>query len=394
MPSLAITSSGIKRAARLGLSAACLALAMTGCEVIGWTPLSSGGGASMSSGLVVTRAGQAGTAGFSDGTGMGAVFDAPRGVATDGTTLYIADTMNSCIRQMVLATGAVTTIAGMPGVEGSQDGPGASALFDRPYGLALDVADSRLYVADSYNYTIRMVSLAEPYAVTTVAGKAGTPGHIDAPSGPGTSARFRFCQAIAFDATNSRLYVADSSDATIRRITISGSLYEVSTIAGQSLVTGSSDGTGTASQFNYPCGVAVNPAGTLVFVADTLNNTLREIDASSVVTTIAGTAGVVGSQDGTTATFYEPRGLATDSSGSSLFVADSLNDTIREYNINTHVTLTLAGRARLPNNADGQGSSALFSFPCGVAAGEDFQTLQPSLYVGDTGNDTIREIIQ
>ncbi|MGB7810218.1 MAG: hypothetical protein WBP56_03695, partial [Polyangia bacterium] len=128
---------------------------------------------------------------------------------------------------------------------------------------------------------------------------------------------------------------------TIRKITPSG---VVTTLAGTAGPSGSADGTGAAARFNQPFGVAVDGSGN-VFVADTWNNTIRKVTPSGVVTTLAGTAGSSGSADGTgaAASFSYPYGVAVDGSG-NVFVADWGNNAIRKISTSGVVT-TIVGVA-------------------------------------------------
>ena len=142
-----------------------------------------------------------------------------------------------------------------------------------------------------------------------VAGSIGGPGWLD---GTGVAARFSFPQGIAADRAGN-LYVADTDNSTIRKITAAG---VVTTLAGTAGVRGSADGSGAAAQFNNPQGIAADPAGNL-YVADTFNHTIRKITATGVVTTLAGTAGVTGHADGSgaAAQFNDPFGIALDPAG-------------------------------------------------------------------------------
>lgn len=90
-----------------------------------------------------------------DGTGTGAKFTAPRGITTDGTNLYVADTGDNLIRKVVIATGVVTTIAGSAGVAGNTNGTGTAALFNAPRSITTD--GTSLYVADFSNGVIRKI---------------------------------------------------------------------------------------------------------------------------------------------------------------------------------------------------------------------------------------------
>jgi sugar lactone lactonase YvrE len=325
--------------------------------------------------VVTTLAGQAGSSGSADGFGEGARFNHPVGITVDSAgNLYVADTFNHTIRK-VTAVGTVTTLAGLAGSSGSADGIGSSARFYFPYGVTVDSAGN-LYVADSNNYTIRKITPAT--AVTTLAGLAGSFGSVD---GTGSAARFHSPDGVAVDSAGN-VYVADSANSTIRKITPAA---VVTTLAGLASP-GNEDGTGSAARFYFPIGVAVDSAGNL-YVADTFNHTIRKITPVGVVTTLAGLAGSSGSADGTgsTARFASPYGVAVDSAG-NVYVADTGNFTIRKITPAGVVT-TLAGLAGSSGSVDGTGSAARFKLPCSVAVDS-----VGNVYVADTTNHTIRAI--
>jgi sugar lactone lactonase YvrE len=179
------------------------------------------------------------------------------------------------------------------------------------------------------------------------------------------------------------LYVADTFNATIRKITASGS---VSTLAGTAGSRGDADGTGSAAQFNNPSGVAVDAAGN-VYVADTYNQTIRKITPTGMVTTLAGSVGISGGNDGTGiyALFNQPGGLAVDASG-NVYVADTGNATIRKITPGG-VVITLAGVPGIAGLGDSAGGIALFNQPHGLAVDG-----AGNIYVADTGNAAIRKI--
>jgi len=322
---------------------------------------------------ITTLAG--GTYGSNDGTGSGAGFNNPMDVAVDTSgNIYVADTQNSTIRKITQA-GVVTTLAGSPGVFGAADGTGSSANFNRPQGIAVDTAGN-VYVADTYNHTIRKITPAG--AVTTLAGTAGASGSAD---GTGAGARFNTPYGLAVDGAGN-LYVGDLNNDTIRKVTPAGA---VTTLAGSPGVFGSSDGTGSQASFNRPQGTAVDSAGN-VYVADTNNDTIRKITPSGVVTTLAGTPGSWGNSDGTgpSAQFAEPGSVAVDDAG-NVYVADSANNTIRGITAKGAVT-TLAGSARYEGSSDGTGASARFNYPEGIAV-----DAAGDVYVADSNNDRIRK---
>jgi hypothetical protein len=152
-------------------------------------------------GTTSTLAGTAGTTGSTDATGSAASFNIPMGITTDGVNLYVADYLNNTIRKIVIATGAVTTLAGTAGTTGSTDATGSAASFNYPNDITTDGVS--LYVSDTGNGTIRKVAIATG-AVITLAGTAGTFGSTDA---TGSAASFKNPLGITTDGT--RLYVCD-----------------------------------------------------------------------------------------------------------------------------------------------------------------------------------------
>jgi hypothetical protein len=326
-------------------------------------------------GVVTTLAGLAGTAGFVNGTGSGAQFNTPWGVAVDGATnVYVADAVNDAIRKITPA-GVVTTLAG--GTSGTNDGTGSAARFHTPEYVAVDSA-TNLYVADTYNHTIRKVTTAG--VVTTLAGLAGVSGSAD---GTNSVARLYFPEGVAVDsATN--VYVADGFNDAIRKLTPVGTNCVVTTLAGRATGgPGSADGTGSTAQFDTPFGVSLDSADN-VYVADFSSDTIRKVTPAGVVTTLAGLAGHAGSADGanSAARFNGPSSVAVDTKG-NVYVADWGNHTIRKVTpVGTNwVVTTLAGLAGNPGFTDATGSAARFDYPNGVAVDTN-----GNVYVADTAN--------
>jgi sugar lactone lactonase YvrE len=170
-----------------------------------------------------------------------------------------------------------TTLAGTSGI-GSADGTGAAARFYSPRDIATDFAGN-CYVLDEGNHTVRKVTPAG--VVTTFAGTAGLPGSAD---GTGAAARFDAPQGIVAD-TAGNLFVADTGNHTIRKVTPAG---VVTTFAGLAGVTGNTDGTGGAARFNRPRRLAIDTTGNL-FVTEAGNRAIRKITPAGVVTTVATT---------------------------------------------------------------------------------------------------------
>ena len=385
-----------------------------------------------SSGQVITLAGNPGVVGDQNGTGAGALFCQPSGIAVDGGgNVYVADTGNHMIRK-ITSGGVVTTLAGCSSVTGFVDGTGSGALFNAPGGLALD-GSGNLIVADTLNNLIRKVTPAG--VVTTLAGAINY-GSFD---GTGTNATFNLPSAVAVDGAGN-VYVADTYNATIRMIAPGGG---VTTLSGSTCTSGFVDGAGTAAKFNFPGGIAVDANGT-VYVADTCNHMIRKMLSNSVFTVagsapkvgtqaayvgygfyistpynfyygsvgialdasgnvfstdtqnqlilkngspVAGKIGQMGNQDGTGSSVYfnNPTGIAIDG-GTNFYVADSQNNSIRMLSP-TYVSTTICGGGGTMGSADGSGTNAQFNNPVGIAL--DGGT---NLYVADTYNSTIRKL--
>lgn len=323
-----------------------------------------------------------------DTTGTGQVLR-PVGMVGDGLgNLYVCDTANNCIR-LVTAAGVISTYAGSPGSSGTTDGTGTLARFNSPTGITYDSAGN-LYVTDLGNSTIRKI--ASGGVVTTLAGTAGTSGTAD---GTGNAASFNAPFGIALDSTTGTdLYVTDSNNNTVRKVTTAG---VVTTLAGGAKQTGDADGAAANARFNRPTGIAYYSSASVPFVlvVDTNNNTLRSIRTTTVdaalagdTTTVVGAAGISGAYDGMggNALLNLPQGLAYDSSSATFYLADTGNNSLRRISASWTVT-TLAGVPGISGKRGGSGEQALFNQPAGVlvyAGG--------SLVLADTGNSILRSI--
>ncbi|HVU08758.1 MAG TPA: NHL repeat-containing protein [Verrucomicrobiae bacterium] len=281
------------------------------------------------------------------------------------------------------------TIAGVAdGNFGSNDGTNNGARFFWPEAIVAGSV-SNLYVADTFNNTIRKLTLVGTnWVVTTIAGAAGNPGSAD---GTNSTALFNSPSGIAIDGSGN-LFVADSGNDTIRELTPVGTNWIVTTIAGSAENPGNDDGTNDTALFYNPTGIAVDNSGNL-YVADLQNSTIREITpvgTNCVVTTIAGIAENYGSADGvgTNASFDGPSSVALDSVG-NLYVADADNNIIRKLALTgTNWTVsTIAGTAQSSGSRDGTNKTALFNFPSGVSVDG-----LGNIYVADTDNDVIRKV--
>ncbi|HEX3625949.1 MAG TPA: hypothetical protein VH280_11045 [Verrucomicrobiae bacterium] len=291
----------------------------------------------------------------------------------------------------VLVTNGCYTFITMAGqaTNGAADGAGTNALFGTLVATAV-ASNYDLFIADANNNRIRRVNtLLTNWVVTTIAGSL-TNGSGSA-NGIGTNAQFWSPQAIAVT-TNETVFVADSFNHTIRMMTPTNDTWLVRTIAGFAGQSGTNDGSNSVARFWAPEGIAVD-SQTNIYVSDTYNDTIRKIrpvNTNWVVTTIAGRPNIPGTADGTNgaARFFLPKGLALDNAG-DVYVADFYNDMIRKLTLvgSNWVSSTVAG-TNIAGSADGINTAVRFNNPTAIAV--DSRT---NIYVADTGNDTIRELI-
>jgi NHL repeat len=300
--------------------------------------------------------------------------------ATTPTKLYVANADNQTLKTLDLSSLSVATVAGGANASGTANGTGTAARFNEPFAITR-ASSTDFYVADTGNHGIRKLTSAG--VVTTLAGTLGTFGSSD---GTGTAATFNTPKDITNDGTN--LYVTDTFNHTVRQVVIStGAVTTLAGYAGTASTAGPVDGTGSAARFNSPYGVAY--AGGNLYVTDTGNNAIRKVSLAGVVTTLAGSAtGSAGSADGTgsAGTFNAPAGVVSD--GTYLYVADSANHTIRKVDMTTRVVTTLAGTAGVPGSGDGTGAAARFNTPIGLAIDS-----AGNLYVTDQRYTRIRKVV-
>ena len=328
-------------------------------------------------------------AGVSDGgdggPATGARLNFPWGVAVDGAgNLYIADFWNHRIRK-VDAAGAISTVAG-DGTRGygGDGGPATAAQLYDPAGVAVDGAGN-LYIADSWNSCIRKVDAATGN-ISTVAGTCtvGTGGY-GGDGGPAVGARLSLPRGVAVDGAGN-LYIADSLNDRIRKVDAAG---VISTVAGTGRRGyGGDGGPATAARLNRPVGVAVDGAGNL-YIAGLYNGRIRKVDAAGVITTVAGDGRGGSSGDGGPAVGARlggPRGVAADGAG-NLYIADDLNHRIRKVDAAGTIT-TVVGDGTFGSGGDGgPATAARIRSPRGVAVDG-----AGNLYIADTGNNRIRKV--
>ena len=308
----------------------------------------------------------------------------PSAVVFDAVgNLYFAETGNHIIRKVDTA-GNITTTAGT-GVQGfsGDTGPATSATLDSPQGLALDSAKN-LYIADTHNHRIRKINLTNG-TITTIAG-TGISGFFG-DNAPAASAQLNLPTALALD-TAGNLYLADTGNHRIRKISTSGI---ITTIAGTGTQGFSGDNApATTAAIDSPTGLALDSANNL-YLADTHNHRIRKITAATgIITTIAGTGALGFAGDttpATTANLALPHGLTIDSAG-NLYLADTANHRIRRIDASTGIITTIAGDGTQAFSGDG-GPATTASLNTPRAA-----TLSPStlLTLADTGNQRIRQL--
>lgn len=354
--------------------------------MLGVIPVALPTSASAYSGEITTYAGTGSGGDTGDGgLATAAKIQRPRALAFDGSgNLYFADSDNHRIRRIDAGTSIITTVAG----NGSQGflgdgGAATSARLRFPRGVAV-AANGDIYIADTENHRIRLVTAATGI-ITTVAGN-GTEGD-SGDGGPATSASLDEPHDVALD-LGGRLTIADTDNHRIRRVSAAGI---ISTIAGSgdSGFSGD-DGPATAAKINHPSGIHYDVSGDL-YIADTENGRVRKVNVSlGTIRTFAGTGTSGYSGDGGSATnakLKKPTAVAIDASR-HLYIADNENHRVRRVEHGTGVIMTIAGTG--VGTYDGDGVPAVAASvrnPDGVvvdAAGD--------VFIADTQNHRIRRV--
>ena len=333
------------------------------------------------SGTITTIVG-IGSRGYSGdgGPAVAAQLNHPVGVAVDGSgNIYIADTGNHRIRR-VDSTGTISTIAGI-GEEGSSgdEGPAVAAQLSYPIRIALDGAGN-VYIADSGNHRIRRVDGSGTISTIAGTGEEGSSGD----GGPAVASQLNGPDGVAVDGAGN-VYIADSGNHRIRRVDGSGT---ISTIAGTGEQGSSGDGgPAVAAQLNAPNGVAVDGSGN-VYIADTENHRIRRVNVTGTISTFAGTGEGGYSGDGglpVASQLHSPRGVAVDGSG-NVYIADTENHRIRQVNV-TGTISTIAGTGEGYSGDGGPAVAAQLHSPSSVAVDG-----AGNVYVADFFNSRIRRV--
>jgi sugar lactone lactonase YvrE len=337
----------------------------------------------VSGGVINTIAGTWGTPGLTldGGPATNAELNQPTGVVVDiAGNFYIADPANNVVRK-VTSGGTISTIAGNNMLPGGYTGEGVATLvtLNQPYGVAVDNA-LNVYIADYGNNRIRMVKPTG--IISTVTGSAGI-GYLD---GTVAAAKLNGPTGIWCNPAGTTLYVAEGlpGNNDVRKI-FGGN---VSTMAGNGTAGYTVDGgPAVGAELNQPNGVAVDAAGD-VFIADQVNNVIREITPAGVISTVAGSLFAGNTGDGASAVAAQlnaPTGICI--SGGNIYVADAGNNRIRVFTVGGPIN-AFAGTG-VAGYSDGGGAplSAQFTGPVAVKA-----DAVGNVFIADAGNNVIREI--
>ncbi len=352
--------------------------------------------------LVVSTVAGTSPSGFSGdgGPAAEAQMNEPRMVTFDSAgNAYIADTFNQLIRK-VDASGTITTVAGkftgfvprdeadcVPNFEGD-GGSATDATLSCPHSVAVDPAGN-IYIADSANHVIRRVT--PDGAIATVAGQGAQSGD-SGDGGPATQAKIQGPKGIVFD-RDGNLLIADSGNDKIKKLELATGT--ITTVVGTGVAGSTGDGgPATEARITEPRTIAVARDGSL-YIAEPKVHRVRRVDSSGTIETVAGTGKKGFSGDGGPASSAQldmPRGIAVDGAG-NLFIADSMNQRIRSVDTGGMIT-TVAGRGKAcyfsSHNTCGDGGPPLeagFATPRAVEVNG-----HGALYIADTFNERIRVI--
>ena len=335
--------------------------------------------------IITKFAGTAGSSGSSGdgGPAVNSQLNEPRGIYKDSSdNIYIADTKNHIIRKVDGTTSIITKFAGTAGAAGysGDGGLAVNAQLNEPCGIT--ASSGNLYIADTKNHRIRRVDTTGNIITVVSTGSSGFSGD----GGPALLARLNVPKGIFMDSWGN-LYIADRGNHKIRRVDTSGN---ITTVAGTGSSGDSGDGgLATLAQLDEPRRIFVDSSDNL-YIADTRNHRIRKVDASGIITTVAGTGSSGFSGDGGLATLAqldEPHGVFVDSSG-NIYIADRKNHRIRKVDGATGIITTVSGRPGSGFSGDGGlATDAKHNQPRGI-----FKDSSGNLYIADTDNHRIRKV--
>ena len=304
----------------------------------------------------------------------------------DGQAVTPAPTSNLAISSINPTSGPKNTTVLITGVDFSTTIlsntvtlNGKACTVNTASTTSLNITIPRGAGSGSINVTVAGATVQTPnfeYVITPSMVTTFAGSTVGFADGTGSAAQFSYLSSIAFEASGN-MYVADAGNYKIRKVSPNG---VVTTLAGSTQ--GFADGAGAAAQFDNIAGIAVDASGN-VYVADRGNHKIRKISSTGLVTTLAGSTSGFADGNGTSAQFNFPNGVALDNSG-NVYVADIANHKIRKISAAGVVT-TLAGS--VAGFSDGSGTAAKFSSPYGLAVDNS-----GNVYVADTGNTKIRKI--
>lgn len=232
-------------------------------------------------------------------------------------------TGNHVIKSVNLVDRKVDTLVGTHGENGRKDGIGKETTFSYPYGLALDSISNFLYVADGNNHSIRRILLAEK-RVETLCGNeiAGLE------DGSFEEARFYYPIDVAWNSKMQELYVSDSWNHIIRVISLRNKT--VKTLCGTPWVKGYKNGISTQTKFNYPTGLGLDINSQNLYVSDKNTIRKISLLGEVRVDALCGIPKVEGNKSGFFPTFSHPSGIVVDPHSHSLYVMDSCNHKVKK----------------------------------------------------------------
>jgi sugar lactone lactonase YvrE len=309
----------------------------------------------------------------------------PWGITVDASNnIFFVDNGNNCIREVIASTGMIINIAGTGSADFGGDGGPANSIntkLNSPQAVAVD-AIGNIYIADTYNSRIRKIDASTGF-INTIAGN-GQQG-FSGDGGPATAAKLSIPSAVAVDASGN-VYIGDFSNYRVRKIDAVTNI--ITTIAGTGTVGYTGDGgLATLAKIAQPQSLCIDAAGN-IYIA--LDNVVRKIDASGIISTVAGSGASVYNGDGgtaLTANINTAKSVTVDAAG-NIYIADLGNGRIRKVDVLSGIISTIAGTGINGFNADNiVATSAKINSPYGIAV-----DVSGNLYIADRSNQRIRKV--
>lgn len=335
---------------------------------------------------IIASVGGSDAKGFFGDNGLAklAKLNGPIGVTVNGSRVYISDTSNNRIRMVDRTTGIITTVVGSGATSPIDNVLANSTGLNNPNHMAVD--GPLLYIADVSNSRIRVVNASG--IITTFAGSSiGFSGD----GALATSAQLKTPKGISIDTLNNLVYIADSGNHRIRVVNRTSNI--ITTIAGTGTAGFNADNiAATSAHLNQPYSLAVDPASSQLYIADTINCRVRVVNLiTGIIRAFAGT-GVCGPISGdnglaTNAQLQFPSHVHVDSINKLVFIADSTNFRVRVVSIETNIIVSVAGAVNLYGYIE---TGALVSSPIAGFNGLDWEASTKTLFIADTNNNRVR----